>query len=173
MGLKNGTVKLEKPNSNWIKMYDDEKAHLQEVFGDLAIDIQHIGSTAIKNISAKPIIDIAVGIRSLEDFCKVKKYFLNDPYSIKENPVEGEELVLKGYPETSYLIHVMEVNSKRYKDTIIFRDFMNKNGTISLEYEKLKKELAKKYPNERKKYTEAKNEFIKKVLEIAYKELEK
>lgn len=164
MGLKYGTVKLENPNENWKKMFNEEKVYLEKIFGNLAVDIQHVGSTAIKNISAKPIIDIAVGVKSLNEFDKVKKYFLNEPYSVKENPTDGEELVRKGYPETSYLIHIMEVNSKRYKNMINFRDYMNNNKNKAIEYEKLKKELAIKYAYDRKKYTESKNEFINKIL---------
>ena len=171
MGLKNGTVKLEKYNKNWEMMYKEEKANLEKIFGDLAIDIQHIGSTAIKNICAKPIIDIAVGVKSLKEFNKIKKNFLKEPYSIKEDPTDGEELVIKGYSDTQFLIHIMEVNSERFKNTILFRDYMNNNEKYAKEYEKIKIYLANKYANNRKKYTESKNEFIKKILKQARSEI--
>ena len=167
LGLKTGTVKLEEHREEWAEMFNSERKELEKIFGNLAIDIQHIGSTSISNISAKPIIDIAIGVKKLQDFNKVSKYFINYPYSIKEDSVADERLVRKGYPQTSYLIHIMEIDSSRYKDTIAFRDYLNKNHKKAKEYESLKKTLAIKYKNDRKKYTESKNEFIKSIIEEA------
>ena len=78
MGLKMGTVRLEKYNSDWKEEFENEKNNLKEIFQKIAIDIQHIGSTSIENISAKPIIDIAVGVKKLSDFEKVKNCFINN-----------------------------------------------------------------------------------------------
>ena len=168
MGLKYGTVILENYNCNWKEMYIKEKEELKKIFGKLALEIEHIGSTSIENLKSKPIIDIAVGVKSLKDFDKVKKNFQKEPYSVKENPVEGEELVRKGYPETNYLIHIMEKDSKRYKDTILFRDYLRSNLKVLKEYEKLKETLAIKYKNDRSSYTKAKDTFIKKVIKEVY-----
>lgn len=168
MGLKYGTVILENYNYNWKVMYEKEKKELKKILGELALEIEHIGSTSIENLKSKPIIDIAVGVKSLKDFDKVRKNFLKEPYSVKENPVEGEELVIKGYPETIYLIHFMEKDSKRYKDTLIFRDYLRNNSKAVKEYEKLKETLAIKYKNDRNSYTKAKDVFIKNVIKEAY-----
>ena len=65
MGLRVGTVKIEKYNPNWKNMFNEEKEILNKLFGDLAIKIEHIGSTSIENLSAKPIIDILVSVKSL------------------------------------------------------------------------------------------------------------
>ena len=61
----------------------------------------------------------------------------------------------------------MEINSKRYQDTIIFRDYIRNHIKALKEYENLKKDLAKKYENDRKTYTSSKNEFIKNIIELA------
>ena len=144
---------------------------MSKIFGDLAIEIEHIGSTAIKGLSAKPIIDIAVGINKLEDFEKVKNELKKDPYSIKEYSDDGEILIRKGTEDNrTHFIHVMEINSKRYKDTIIFRNYLRKHEEAMKEYESLKKELARKYADNRKMYTSSKNEYIKKIIKKAYKE---
>ena len=122
MGLKRGTVKLEKHNNNWKDDFNIEKDNLEKLFGDVALKIEHIGSTSLNEIMAKPIIDIAVGVRSLDDFKKVENNFKNYPYSIKEDSVTDEILVRKEQNECiMYLIHVMEIESKRYIDTIVFR----------------------------------------------------
>ena len=169
MGLKMGTVRLEKYNSDWKKEFENEKNNLKEIFQKIAIDIQHIGSTSIENISAKPIIDIAVGVKKLSDFEKVKNCFINNKeYSLREENTAGEILIRKGPEESiTHLIHVMECDSDRYKNTIIFRDYLRNNLEDKIEYEKLKEVLAKKYKDDRKMYTASKHEFIQKILEKA------
>ncbi len=171
MGLKVGTVKLEKYDFNWANEFNEEKEILFKIFGDIAIKIEHIGSTSIEGLSAKPIIDIAIAVNKLEDFEKVKSYFEKEPYSIKENSVNDEILVRKGSEDNrTHFIHIMELNSKRYQDTIIFRDYLKYNIDTLKAYEKLKKDLANKYSNNRKMYTASKNDFIQKVIETAYEE---
>ena len=171
MGLKVGTVRIEKYNSNWENEFLKEKEILSKIFGDLAIEIEHIGSTAVKGLSAKPIIDIAVGVNKLVDFEKVKNEFEKEPYLIKENSDDGEILIRKGTEDNrTHYIHVMEINSKRYKDTIVFRDYLRKHEDVAREYETLKIKLAIKYANNRKMYTSSKNEYIEKIREKAYKE---
>lgn len=171
MGLKVGTVKLEKYNPNWINEFNKEKEILSKIFENIAIKIEHVGSTSIKGLSAKPIIDIAIAVNKLADFKQVKSYFEKEPYSIKEDSVEDEILVRKGSSDNrTHFIHIMELNSKRYQDTIIFRDYLRNNINTLKEYENLKKELAAKYSDNRKMYTASKNDFIQKVIEKACEE---
>lgn len=66
----------------------------------------------------------------------------------------------------------MEIESKRYKDTIIFRDYMRTQSAAVKEYEQLKEKLAEKYADNRKMYTSSKNEFIQSVIKIAYDEMQ-
>ena len=171
MGLKVGTVTLEEYNSNWSKMFEEEKENLKKIFKDLAIEIEHIGSTSVEGLSAKPIIDVAVGVENLKDFEKIKEYF-KQPYSVKEDSVSDEILIRRRIAEdiTTHLIHVMEVDGKRYQDTIKFRNYIRKHKDVLKEYEELKKELAEKYADNRNMYTSSKNDFIQNVLKEAYKE---
>jgi GrpB-like predicted nucleotidyltransferase (UPF0157 family) len=171
MGLKIGTVTLEEYNSNWNKMFEEEKENLKNIFKDLAIEIEHIGSTSVEGLSAKPIIDIAIGVEKLIDFEKIKDCF-QEPYSVKEDSVSDEILIRKriGADETTHLIHVMEIESKRYQDTIKFRNYIRKHRDVLNEYENLKKELAEEYADNRKMYTSSKNDFIQSIIKKAYEE---
>ena len=173
MGLKMGTVRIEEYNSDWQKEFEKEKENLKEIFKDVAVTIEHIGSTSIEGILAKPIIDIAVGVNELNDFEKVRNYFMkNKDYSVREENTQGEILVRKGTSECiTHLIHIMEYTSERYRNTIIFRDYLRKNLEDKNEYENLKKELAKKYKDNRKMYTENKNDFIQRILRKAKQDL--
>ena len=171
MGLKVGTVKLEEYNDKWKELFNEEKQNLEKIFGNLAITVEHIGSTSIEGISAKPIIDIAVTLKELKQFEKVRKYFENILYSIKEDSACDEILIRKGNEENrTHFIHVMEINGKKYKDTIAFRDYLRSHKDALKDYENLKKKLAKLYANDRKMYTASKNDFIQEIIKKAYEE---
>lgn len=168
MGLKVGEVKLEKCNPRWQDDFEIEKQNLLNIFGSLALDIQHIGSTSVDQLDAKPIIDIAVGLKNLSDFEKVRQSFLHLPeYSVKTNNEPGEILVRKG-PEDNrtHFIHIMQYNSQRMNDSLKFRNILRRDPQIRDEYCKLKHRLADRYPNNRKAYTANKAEFIERTLKI-------
>ena len=151
MGLKVGEVRLEKWNPRWKEDFKVEKQNLLNIFGLLAIDIQHIGSTSIEGIDAKPIIDIAVGIEKMSEFEKVRRKFKRFPqYSIKTNSEAGEILIRRG-PENNrtHFIHVMEYKGQRMNDSLKFRNILQCNSRFRDEYFDLKHKLANKYPNDR------------------------
>lgn len=166
MGLKVGEVRLEKWNPRWREEFEMEKQNLLRIFGSLALDIQHIGSTSVDRLDAKPIIDIAIGLDSLSDFEKVRQAFEKSlAYSVKEDNVSDEILIRKG-PENNrtHFIHVMGFKGQRMKDSLKFRDILRSDLQIRDEYCKLKRLLANKYPNDRESYTADKSAFIKQVL---------
>lgn len=169
MGLKVGEVRLEPYNPLWKEQFKTEAVELNKIMGDIALKIKHIGSTSIENLLSKPIIDILVGVKELDDFEKVRNKFLNNSdYSIKEDSKEDEILIRKGLEENrTHYIHVVEIESDKYKDLILFRDYLISNPKTLKEYENLKIELAGKYPSDRIMYTDSKDEFINKVLILA------
>ena len=168
MGLKVGTVRLEDYNPEWKNSFELEKIVLSNIFKDIALSIEHVGSTSIEGLSAKPIIDILVIIKTFSDFETVRYYFEKEPYSIKLDSPEDEILIRKG-DETNrtHFIHVVELGSDRQINTLLFRDYLRENKDAVLEYENLKKELAIKYADDRKMYTVSKNDFIQGILKKA------
>ena len=168
MGLKVGTVRLEDYNPEWKNSFELEKIVLSNIFKDIALSIEHVGSTSIEGLSAKPIIDMLVIIKTFSDFETVRYYFEKEPYSIKLDSPEDEILIRKG-DETNrtHFIHVVELGSDRQINTLLFRDYLRENKDAVLEYERLKKELAIKYADDRKMYTTSKNDFIQGILKKA------
>lgn len=164
MGLINDTVVLENNYDLWKKMFENEKNALIKIFNNRNFKIEHVGSTSVKGLLAKPIIDIAVGIHSFEDF-DMYIDLLKNIYTIKRNKDNDEILLIKeNKNETFFLIHVLLINSKRYKDMIKFREILVTNINILREYENLKINLSKLYSNDRKMYTKSKNNYIQKIL---------
>ena len=79
MGLKVGTVRLEDYNPEWKNSFELEKIVLSNIFKDIALSIEHVGSTSIEGLSAKPIIDMLVIIKTFSDFETVRYYFEKEP----------------------------------------------------------------------------------------------
>ena len=145
-------------------MYEDEKEILINIFKDEKFIYEHVGSTSIKGLAAKPIVDIAIGVSNLD---QLDKYVdtLESMYTVKYNNDSDEILLIKENDvETFFLIHILKKNSKRYINLIKFRDILNKNPDIVKEYENLKLGLLQKYADNRKLYTQSKNNFIQDVL---------
>ena len=163
MGLTNGTVKLENNYDTWKRMYEEEKDILNSIFNNNFV-IEHVGSTAVKGLSAKPIVDIAVGVNSLDELTRYIP-ILKERYNIKNNTDYSEILLIKeNNNETFFLIHVLCKNDIRYQNMLRFRDILISNPKILKEYEQLKQDLANKYINDRQQYTKSKNDFIESVL---------
>ena len=165
--LKRGVVELVDHDPEWEQLAAQKIEQICDVFGPSAKDIQHIGSTAIRGIKAKPIIDIAIGVESFavltdELFSRLDKI---DVYKSVQQPLLG--IVLGGVRKNSKFpmnLHFVEINSTQWKNHIDFRDYMNRYPEKAKEYEKVKLESAALYPDDRDAYSKEKALFIKKMI---------
>lgn len=168
IGLKRGKVILAEHNSNWSEIATKTIQKLKKTLGECAIDIQHVGSTSIKRIKAKPIIDLAVGVEKLEDVYPFVSLLEENGFIHKpENDNEWQVFFSCGDFEKdirTHHIHVVVNNSPEWKGYIKFRDYLNTNYQSAKEYEELKLNLMKKYSNDRNTYTDSKGDFIKGIL---------
>ena len=85
VGLKRGTVELIPHQKEWSENAENVIRLLKQLLGDTAIDIQHIGSTAISSIHAKPIIDIAIAVNNLNDILQRHTSLMNQTIKFKES----------------------------------------------------------------------------------------
>lgn len=172
IGLKRGTVKLVPHNHKWAKLFQIEKKRLQNGLGYQVEAIEHIGSTAVNRMLAKPIIDIAVGIASMRDSKKLVNPLKKLGYEWRQH-VGGPHVRLffaKG-PESkrTHYIHLLKYNGEIWKDQIAFRDYLKLNRQVALRYNKLKELLEKKFKDNRTYYTAAKTKFIHSIFKKARK----
>lgn len=155
-------------SDKWPGLYSSEaKLITDSLSRNEIVRIDHIGSTSIPGLKAKPTIDILLqiseqtGIQKLKDTFKLLGYIINDH---PENPAPHLTFV-KGYSEDGFNGQTYHVHI-RYPgdwDEIPFREYLRKHKEIAKEYESLKLELATKYPNDRERYTGSKTEWIEKV----------
>lgn len=173
LGLKKGIVELLDYDNDYTRIYLEEKKNLQRLLKGKYIRIEHVGSTAIKNIKSKPIIDILVTCEDLVSFQKfVKDNVESETYTVKEMADDAEDFLIRKEEDgkVKAFIHVVLHDSKVAKDYILFRNYLNKYPEKAKKYEELKVELLKKYKDDRPKYTEGKNEYIKSIINIAEQE---
>ncbi len=154
-------------NAKFEKQFSEEKENLSLLLGDYAKRISHIGSTAIKNIKTKSIVDILVEI----DFANkdnVKEILLNNNYILMHESFDKISFN-KGYTANGYADRVFHIHIKKFGDCdeLYFRDYLNDNDETAKEYEQLKEELYNKYNPNRDLYTAGKSDFVKAVTESA------
>lgn len=164
LGLERGKTELIPHDNEWESVAEKTIRILQKLIPE-ARDIQHVGSTAIKSIYAKPIVDIAV---ALDDVQSVTSHI--DELAVcgiiyRESDVPEQILFIIGEGDIrTHHIHIVKWRGKAWDNYIMFRDYMNSHPEKAAEYEKLKKQLASSFPDDRRTYTEGKAEYIEKII---------
>ena len=175
LGLCRGTVALYPHETEWEAEAARTIAVLRDILGDAASDIQHVGSTAIRSIMAKPIVDIAV---AADDFARVlakREPLERAGFYYRGDRLEGQLLFARGsYYDGSgdlqtHFIHVVPTDSRDWHDYINFRDCLNANPSLAKEYESLKLSLAREAPVDagREQYLAGKHAFVQRTLRTA------
>lgn len=174
IGLKKGTVKIVPYHKEWMKLFEKERGRLEKALRTKVVDIQHVGSTSIPNMPAKPIIDINVGIKMMKNSGKFIKLFKSLGYEY--NPKFGSErahmVFSKGSQvSTTHFLHLMRYNGVIWKKHLSFRNYLREHESDAKKYEQLKKSLQKKFINDRSRhnYIINKAEFIKSIVRKASK----
>ena len=168
LGLEKGFVRLLPHDEHWHQLFDEEKARLQDVIGEFVLSIEHVGSTSVCGIAAKPILDMAVAIENQGNGEKCVAPLENIGYEYRgENGIAGRFYFNKGFPARTHHLHILPADSEDLKNHLAFRDYLLQNPRAAQEYDRLKKDLAEKYPNDREAYLDGKAEFVQKILKAA------
>lgn len=169
LGLQRGSVILVESQEEWSNEFASEKKRLLGYLGRMIVAIQHIGSTSVPGLVAKPIIDILVSVLKDVDFVDVKRILESHGYEYRENGSSEEKMLLvKGPAENrTHYVHVTHEGSRTWQETISFRNVLRSNRTIRKEYGKLKQRLAALYPFDRPAYTAGKESFIEQSIKNA------
>jgi GrpB-like predicted nucleotidyltransferase (UPF0157 family) len=148
-------------------MFAREEARLRAALGGLVAAVEHVGSTAVCGISAKPVIDIAAAVLEIADAGKCVAPLEGLGYEYRgEHGIPGRHYFTRGDPRTHHL-HVVELGGEVWRDHLLFRNHLRRHPRVAREYDELKKRLAEEYPEDRGAYTEGKAAFIRSVLEAA------
>lgn len=165
-------VYIEEYTSDWVKQFQEEREILKGIIGQKAIAIEHIGSTSVKALGAKPILDIAIGVNDLDvvsEFIEPLKQIGYEFVYHKEFP--ERRFFRKGqWRAGTHHLHFYQFEGEHWNNQILFRNYLRNNPDVLKEYHQLKVDLAEKFRFDRVSYTENKAPFIQKILQKAKEE---
>jgi GrpB-like predicted nucleotidyltransferase (UPF0157 family) len=158
-------------NADWPVLFEQEKISLVNAMREWEIKVEHIGSTAIPNIHAKPVIDIMIGI---QDLSIADTYLIKIIRSLGYDYINVYEVAM---PERRYFqkdtdnvrthqIHLVAWGSSFWERHLLFRDYLRTHPNIAKQYESLKLDIAPKF-TDTNQYASAKTEFIREVEKLA------
>ena len=155
-------------DKGWKADFEKIKTELEAVLGDLALSIEHVGSTSVEGLSAKPIIDIDVVIKDYSVFDDVSDKLASIGY-FHEGDLGIKEREAFGYRDKPHLhkhhLYVCPAYSAELKRHTTFRDFLRANPDAAREYGLVKEKAAQLFPDDIDKYIEYKSPCIERLYE--------
>jgi len=138
------------------------------------VAVEHIGSTAVPGLGAKPILDIMIAVRDLaKDFpaCIEPLRTIGYEYVPRSDFFESRFCCLGAWGASDRHLHITELNSNFWREKVLFRDYLRAHPHAANDYFELKQTLAERHSGNRPAYTEAKASFIHQVVQLANKGL--
>lgn len=156
-------IVLAPPSTKYRQLFEEERLRVALALGRLPAAIEHIGSTALQGIAAKPIVDILIGLRELP-LSRAIEPICGLGYEHATGAGSDDRLVfVRGTPR-AFHVHVVLFDAPEWRRHIIFRDWLNLHPAMAKEYEALKVDLAERFANDRAAYTEGKTAFVERAL---------
>lgn len=170
-----GAIVVFESDPAWPMMFERERRRVETALGPIVLAIEHIGSTAVPGLAAKPIIDLLVGVRSMAEArssCLEGLQALGYRYLAEyEAWLPDEMLFRKGMPGPwTHHAHVLEPSSPRWDEYIELRDYLRRHPEIAGAYANLKKALALVFGDDIAGYRDAKRPFLQAVIAKAQAE---
>jgi GrpB-like predicted nucleotidyltransferase (UPF0157 family) len=167
----NPAIEVVEADPDWPVVFEQACGGILGVIGAHVMAIEHIGSTAVPGLAAKPTIDIMAGLRALADaaHCFAPLGTLGYEYVPKLDAVMPERRFFKRdvAGRRTHHLHMVEVASDFWRTHLLFRDWLRGHSEDASCYAALKRGLAARFPDDREAYTEGKSEFIRGVLRRA------
>ena len=154
----------------WPAAFEEVAAEVRGALGDLAVAVEHVGSTSVPGLAAKPVIDVQVSVPSIVPRGRVVDPLVAVGYRYEIDPIETEhEFLSRGYDPAGPLVHlhVCPVGSAWERRHLAFRDWLRSHPEDARRYEELKRRLAREHPRDIWTYVDGKTAFIRSIEELA------
>lgn len=167
IGLPRDTVRVVPYHDAWPALFERKAAVLREHIGNLVVDIQHVGSTSVPGLDAKPIIDIGIALESLASIPPCRRPLLDLGYIDRgDGGSNGGYLFVREIAPAvrAFHLHLVTTDDPQWKNYLRFRDGLRADAALRERYGALKRELQATFAHDRRGYTRAKSDFIRGVL---------
>jgi GrpB-like predicted nucleotidyltransferase (UPF0157 family) len=153
----------------WPRLFEEERLAIAGALAPWLVgSIEHIGSTAIPGLAAKPVIDIMAGVQSLDASRPAIDAAAALGYCYFPYRPESEHWFCKPSPALrTHHLHLVPVGSRQWLAAVAFRDYLRDHPAIAAEYETLKRRLAREFHFDREAYTHAKHPFVERITSLA------
>lgn len=160
-------IELAEYDPAWPARYEQMRARLAAALGDVARRIEHVGSTAVPGLAAKPIVDVQISVPDIEDEAAFRAAIEGEGFVLRF--IEPGHRYFRPPPSLPRLwqIHVCTVGSKWERDHLLFRDFLRAHPAEAARYAELKRRLVAQHRDDRIAYNDAKGPFIEHALRRA------
>ena len=167
LGLRRGAVDLVPYSADWQRDFSDEAARLQNALTEWPCSIEHIGSTAVPGLAAKPILDIAVGVQAPMEIDALRRTLATLGYEYRGDAGDdgGHVFVRESQPGTrTHHLHLVPQGSSQWQAYLRLRNWLRGNAQARSAYEAAKRALASEHQDNRRAYTAAKAAIIARLL---------
>ncbi len=166
VGLARGHVAVAQHDRRWSEAFVAVAGSVADALGAHARAIEHIGSTAVPGLAAKPVVDVAVAVSDDFDLSSCIAALTPAGFAFRGDQAdEGGWLFVLGPPTRRLAhVHVVAFRGRQWTDYVAFREQLRENPRTRQEYDDLKRVLAADHPRDRDAYSAAKNDFIQQVL---------
>lgn len=145
-------------------MFEEESKKFKNIFDYLIVNIHHIGSTAIPDIKAKPVIDLMIEVINIGEVDQFNHQMEQLGYTAHgENGIPNRRFFSKGGNNRTHHVHIFKQGDSEITRHIAFRDYLIAHPEEAQKYSQLKQSLADKYPTDMELYMEGKNDYIKSI----------
>ena len=162
---RSAAIQLVDYDPDWPRIFNQIRDGIWPSVCDLALAIEHVGSTSVPGITAKPIIDIDLVIKSMADLPAVVERLAPLDYKHRGNlGVEGRVAFLSPQNRPYHHLYVCAQNSSALRNHLTVRDHLRDHPRDAAVYSELKRGLAEQFPHERERYVEGKTAFLLSIL---------
>jgi GrpB-like predicted nucleotidyltransferase (UPF0157 family) len=167
IGLRRHVVSVVEHDPAWAALFAEEAEVIRRAAGPLAREVEHVGSTAVPGLVAKPVLDIGVAVRAAGDIDEVVRRLVGAGYlDLGDQGREGGYLLAReSEPDVRTVhLHIVTSEDEQWSGYLSFRNALRHDARLREEYAALKSALVAQYPQDREQYTQGKQGFIRRVL---------
>mgnify|MGYP001607330285 CR=1 FL=1 len=166
-GIEKRNITIVNYNPAWVEEFEKHKKFISGAIGSTALQIEHIGSTSVPRLAAKPIIDILLVVPDSSDESSYLPQLEKAGYLLRVREPDFQEHRMMRPPEKNVHIHIFSPDSPEINRYLMFRDQLRKDPAARKQYEQIKQELAAQSWSDMNAYADAKTKVIEGIIQSA------